>query len=293
LKCRCSIGSIAVAHYASIEQRYRTQSSQAFQNERGRGDPVDRRNNRAQEAPMSRRIIQRAACLYTSLRLLFLLLAATSSAARASEEGIVRVKSAVPMAEAITRIKADIASKGIKFFSEIDQSELAAGAGIKLRPSTLLVFGNPPLGTQFITSNANAGLDWPVRLLLTQDDNGDVWAVWTDLNGLQSVITSRIAQRSSRWQPWWSIRSPRPLPANNVIATGAASSRERAYRSKIIVDRRTDRILGAHLVGHEGQELINAFGLAIRFGITARQLKEHIYAYPTFSADIKHMLPHA
>ena len=84
------------------------------------------------------------------------------------------------MAEAITRIKADIAGKGIKFFSEIDQSKLAADAGIKLRPSTLLVFGNPPLGTQFITSNPNAGLDWPVRLLLTQDDNGDVWAVWTD-----------------------------------------------------------------------------------------------------------------
>jgi len=96
------------------------------------------------------------------------------------DNGIVRVKSAVPMSEAIIRIKADIAAKGIKFFDEIDQSKLAADAGIKLRPSTLLVFGNPPLGTQFITSNPNAGLDWPVRLLLTQDDNGDVWAVWTD-----------------------------------------------------------------------------------------------------------------
>ena len=89
--------------------------------------------------------------------------ALTASHARAdSDDGIVRVKSAVPMQEAIVRIKADIASKGIKFFSEIDQSKLAADAGIKLRPSTLLVFGNPPLGTQFITSNPNAGLDWPV-----------------------------------------------------------------------------------------------------------------------------------
>lgn len=56
------------------------------------------------------------------------------------------------MAEAIIRIKADIAVKGVKFFDEIDQSKLAADAGIKLRPSTL-PFGNPPLGTQFITSN--------------------------------------------------------------------------------------------------------------------------------------------
>ena len=112
------------------------------------------------------------------------------------DNGIVRVKSAVPMAEAIARIKADIAAKGIKFFSEIDQSKLAADAGIKLRPSTLLVFGNPPLGTQFITSNPDAGLDWPVRLLLTQDDNGDVWAIWTDFEWIarRHNIHDRSAQ---------------------------------------------------------------------------------------------------
>ena len=60
--------------------------------------------------------------------------------------------------------------------------------------------------------------------------------------------------------------------------------------SKIIVDQSTDRILGAHFVGHAGQELVNIFGLAMRFGITARQIRENIYAYPTFSSDIKHML---
>jgi glutathione reductase (NADPH) len=60
--------------------------------------------------------------------------------------------------------------------------------------------------------------------------------------------------------------------------------------SKIIVDEVTDRILGAHFVGHAGQELVNIFGLAIRFGITASQIKDHVYAYPTFSSDIKHML---
>ena len=100
--------------------------------------------------------------------------------ALAGSDGIVRIRSAYPIGETIERLKKDIADKGIKFFDEIDQSKLAAYAGIKLRPSTLLVFGNPPLGTQFITSNPSAGLDWPVRLLLTQDDNGDVWAVWTD-----------------------------------------------------------------------------------------------------------------
>ena len=145
---------------------------------------------------MTHRLTTRFANLGISL-LMLCLVASIATAARAdSDDGIVRVKSAVPMAEGISRIKADIASKGIKFFSEIDQSKLAADAGIKLRPSTLLVFGNPPLGTQFITSNPNAGLDWPVRLLLTQDDNGEVWAIWTDFGWIakRHNIADRVAQ---------------------------------------------------------------------------------------------------
>ena len=142
------------------------------------------------------RIAKRFATACGFLMLALALIWTTPYARADSDDGIVRVKSAVPMADAIARIKADVASKGIKFFSEIDQSKLAADAGIKLRPSTLLVFGNPPLGTQFITSNPNAGLDWPVRLLLTQDDNGDIWAVWTDFHWIarRHNIRDRDAQ---------------------------------------------------------------------------------------------------
>lgn len=146
---------------------------------------------------MTRTIRLRVTNFAASLLPLFLVLSAITSVARAdSDDGIVRVRSAVPMSEAISRIKADIATKGIKFFLEIDQSKLAGDAGIKLRPSTLLVFGNPPLGTQFITANPNAGLDWPVRLLLTQDNNGDVWAVWTDFDWIarRHNIKNREAQ---------------------------------------------------------------------------------------------------
>ena len=109
---------------------------------------------------------------------------ATSSPAPAlaGDDGVVRVKSAYPIGETIERLKKDIAGKGIKFFSEIDQSKLAAEAGIKLQPSVLLIFGNPPLGTQFITANANAGLDWPVRLLVFENDKGEVWTAYTDFD---------------------------------------------------------------------------------------------------------------
>jgi uncharacterized protein (DUF302 family) len=96
----------------------------------------------------------------------------------------------------IARLKNDIADKGIKFFAEIDQTRLAEGAGVKLHPSTLLVFGNPPLGTQLMTSNPNAGLDWPVRLLVVQDENGEVWTVYTDFEWIKRRhhITDRDAQ---------------------------------------------------------------------------------------------------
>ncbi len=100
--------------------------------------------------------------------------------ALAADDGVVRVKSAYPLQETIARLKQDVAAKGIRFFQEIDQSQLAADAGIKLRPSTLLVFGNPPLGTQFLAARPEAGLDWPVRLLVQQDADGQVWAVYTD-----------------------------------------------------------------------------------------------------------------
>ena len=103
-----------------------------------------------------------------------------AAAQTASPDGVVRVKSAYPLDETIVRLKKDIAAKGIRFFQEIDQHGLAAEAGIKVLPSTLLVFGNPPLGTQFLTASPQAGLDWPVRMLVQQDERGEVWAVYTD-----------------------------------------------------------------------------------------------------------------
>jgi uncharacterized protein (DUF302 family) len=100
--------------------------------------------------------------------------------AQAADDGIVKFESAYDMPETIKRLKQDIADKGIMFFDEIDQAKLAASAGVELLPSTLLVFGNPPLGTLFLTSDPDAGLNWPVRLLVYQDKDGQVWVAYTD-----------------------------------------------------------------------------------------------------------------
>ena len=99
-----------------------------------------------------------------------------------AENGLVRVQSAVGFDETVARLQQSVAAKGIRFFDDIDQAKLAAEVGIVLRPSHLLIFGNPPLGIKFLTSNPNAGLDWPVRMLVTQDADGKVWIAYTDFD---------------------------------------------------------------------------------------------------------------
>jgi len=125
-----------------------------------------------------------------------LALSTSASAQSAGPDGLVKARSAYGMSETVARLKKDIADKGIVFFDAIDQAKLAADAGIKLHPSTLLVFGNPPLGTQFMTSNPTSGLDWPVRLLVYQDANGDVWTAYSDFAWIaqRHAISDRVEQ---------------------------------------------------------------------------------------------------
>ena len=159
-------------------------------------------------------------CIWCAALLAFaLMLQPSGPAMAADDDGIVRIKSAYSMPETIKRIKKDVADKGIMFFDEIDQSKLAADAGVTLRPSTLIVFGNPPLGTLFLTSNPSAGLDWPVRVLVYQDEKGDVWVNYTDFMW--------IAHRARCATP--AIRRNRPTRC--VTCLWCPTSRRRACAS--------------------------------------------------------------
>jgi uncharacterized protein (DUF302 family) len=137
--------------------------------------------------------------------------AAPIEAASIQASGVIRAPSAYGFDETVTRLKADIAAKGIRFFDEIDQGQLASDAKIGLRPSKLLLFGNPPLGVQFLTSNPYSGLDWPVRMLVLQDADGKVWIAYTDF--------AYIAQRYGIHD-----RDPAFKMASEVAASIAASA---------------------------------------------------------------------
>lgn len=106
--------------------------------------------------------------------------AAAAPVPASTAQGVLTQDSAYGFDETVTRLKADIAAKGIRFFDEIDQARLGADAELPIRRSTLILFGNPPLGVQFLQSNPLAGLDWPVRMLVTEGSDGRVSVAWTD-----------------------------------------------------------------------------------------------------------------
>ena len=66
--------------------------------------------------------------------------------------------------------------------------------------------------------------------------------------------------------------------------------RERVGMFKTIIDEGTDRLVGAHILGGHGEEVINLFAMAIRFDLPVAELKKMIYAYPTGSSNVQYML---
>ena len=65
---------------------------------------------------------------------------------------------------------------------------------------------------------------------------------------------------------------------------------EKCSGFKVLLEEGTERILGAHLLGIEAEEVINLFGVAMRSGMRATDLKHMLYAYPTRGSDVPYML---
>ena len=104
--------------------------------------------------------------------------AAPTAATEAS--GVLRLASSHTVDETVARIKQSVEAKGIRYFIAIDQQQLGASANLPIRKSTLVLFGNPPLGVQFIQANPYAGLDWPVRMLVRETADGKTEIAYTD-----------------------------------------------------------------------------------------------------------------
>jgi uncharacterized protein (DUF302 family) len=95
-------------------------------------------------------------------------------------DGLVSKKSGVGVGETLDRLEAVLEKKGITIFSRVRHTAGAADAGVELRPTELLIFGNPRLGSHFFTSRQTAGIDLPMKALAWEDADGQVWLTYND-----------------------------------------------------------------------------------------------------------------
>ena len=94
--------------------------------------------------------------------------------------GMVIKKSAFSVKVTLDRLENVLKKKGITIVTRWSHDAGAKKAGIDLRPTELLIFGNPKLGSHMFTSNQTAGIDLPMKALVWQDEKGQVWLAYND-----------------------------------------------------------------------------------------------------------------
>jgi len=109
-----------------------------------------------------------------ALAVLLLGMGLAATGAKAQDSLIVK-QSPHSVSETIDRLSAAAREKGLKIFSRVDHAAGAESAGLDLRPTELLVFGNPKVGTPLMQADQRMALDLPLRVAAWQDENGTVW----------------------------------------------------------------------------------------------------------------------
>ena len=112
---------------------------------------------------------------------LFILLNLTVNTANANDaNGIIKIKSTHSVTETINKLEAILNKKGMTIFKRVDHTAGAEKAGLQLRPTELLIFGNPKVGTPLMLCSQTAALDLPQKALSYEDENGQVWLTYND-----------------------------------------------------------------------------------------------------------------
>jgi uncharacterized protein (DUF302 family) len=110
----------------------------------------------------------------------------TAAPAVAAETTSIVKESELGVKETIDKLAAVLKAKGITIFARIDHAAGAKKAGLELRPTELLIFGNPKLGSPLMQADQRIGLDLPMKVLAWEDANGKVFVVYADPAGLNA-----------------------------------------------------------------------------------------------------------
>jgi len=92
-----------------------------------------------------------------------------------ADAGLVNLASQFSVQETADRFGAAVEKAGLKIFARIDHAAGAASVEVSLRPTQLIIFGSPKVGTALLTSDQRAGIDLPLKALVWQDAEGKVW----------------------------------------------------------------------------------------------------------------------
>jgi len=113
--------------------------------------------------------------------------------------GIVHFPSKYTGPETLQRLEAVVTSHGLTVFARIDFGGDAAKAGLQMRPTQLLIFGNPQSGTPVMIASPSIAIDLPLKALAWQDATGQVWLSYNtpeylkDRHGLPDELVKNIS----------------------------------------------------------------------------------------------------
>lgn len=101
-----------------------------------------------------------------------------------SSNGLITVPSNYSVKQTLDRLETALKAAGITIFARVDHSGGAAAVGLALRPTELLIFGNPKGGTPLMQANQMTGLDLPLRVLAWEDEAGNTNLTYNDVDWL-------------------------------------------------------------------------------------------------------------
>ncbi len=100
--------------------------------------------------------------------------------------GITTIRGNHSVDEIIEKLKAILESKGVEIFAIVDHSGEAAGVGMEMPPTRLIIFGNPKAGTPVMQAAPSAAIDLPLKILVAEDATGRTLISWNSLDYLQA-----------------------------------------------------------------------------------------------------------
>ena len=102
-----------------------------------------------------------------------------------NNKGLIDISSNHSVDETVKKLKGILQAKGITLFALVDHSGEAAKAGMKMRPTKLLIFGNPKGGTPVMLAAPSSAIDLPLKILVWEDVQGKVWITYNSPSYLQ------------------------------------------------------------------------------------------------------------